>query len=255
MTFLFFVVAGLLLVPVALSTVFHFRRDRIADWRNADRSSAGLLPPPIPRTGAVVRIFSARTVRWRGIVASHSWIVVKESGAAKYSRFDYTAWGEPIWIDRFIPDGRWFGRVQELVFAVDGAKAERIIPLIRQAVRQYAYPNIGDYHAWPGPNSNTFVAAIIAAVPGMLAALPPTAIGKDFPFDRRWTGWTPSHTGIRLNLGGYLGFSLGWVEGVEINILGAVAGIDLRRPALKLPGLGRLGVPIAVVPQPDPRRP
>jgi hypothetical protein len=76
----------------------------------------------------------------------------------------------------------------------------------------------------------------------MRAALPPTALGKDFPFDRRWVGWTPSRTGIRVNLGGYLGLSMGWVEGVEINVLSAVAGIDLRRPALKLPGLGRLGV-------------
>jgi hypothetical protein len=105
-----------------------------------------------------------------------------------------------------------------------------MIPLIRQAVRHYAYPNIGDYRAWPGPNSNTFVASIIAAVPGMRAALPPTALGKDFPFDRRWVGWTPSPTGIRITLGGYLGVSIGWVEGVEINALSAVAGN--RRPAV-----------------------
>jgi hypothetical protein len=76
------------------------------------------------------------------------------------------------------------------------------------------------------------------------SALPPTALGKDFPFDRRWVGWTPSRTGIRVNLGGYLGLSVGWVEGLEINVLSAVAGIDLRRPALKLPGLGRLGAPL-----------
>jgi Protein of unknown function (DUF3750) len=79
-----------------------------------------------------VRIFSARTVRWRGIVATHSWIVLKSASAASYSRFDYTAWGEPIWVDRFIPDGRWFGRMPELVFAADGTNAERMIPLIRQ---------------------------------------------------------------------------------------------------------------------------
>jgi hypothetical protein len=146
------------LVPLALATALHFSRDRIVDWRNADRWSAGLLPPALPQTAAVVRIFSARTVRWRGIVSTHSWIVLKDAGAARYSRFDYTAWGEPIWVDRFIPDGRWFGRVPELVFAADGAKAERMIPLIHEAIRRYAYPNIGDYRAWPGPNSNTFVA-------------------------------------------------------------------------------------------------
>ena len=130
----------------------------------------------------------------------------------------------------------------ELVFAADGTNAECMIPLIRHAVRDYPYPNIGDYRAWPGPNSNTFVAAIIAAVPGMRATLPPTAVGKDFPIDCRWVGLTPSGTGIRFNLGGYLGIAVGWVEGFEVNLLCAVAGIDIRRPAIKLPGLGRLGV-------------
>ena len=38
-------------------------------------------------------------------------------------------------------------------------------------------------------------------------------------------------------LDGYTGVTVGWVEGVEVNILGAVAGVDLRRPAPKLPGL------------------
>jgi hypothetical protein len=232
---------SLFLLPIVLATAFHFAKHRIVDWRNADRSSAGLLPPALPQTPAVVRIFSARTVRWRGIVATHSWIVLKDVGAASYSRFDYTAWGEPIWVDRFIPDGRWFGRIPEVIFAADGAKAERMIPLIREAIRSYAYPNIGDYRAWPGPNSNTFVAAIIAAVPGMRAALPPTAVGKDFPIDRRWVGLTPSRTGIRCTLGGYFGFAVGWVEGLEISLLSAVVGIDIRRPAIKLPGLGRLG--------------
>ena len=35
---------------------------------------------------------------------------------------------------------------------------------------------------------------------------------------------------------------------MELNVLGAVAGIDLRRPALKLPGLGRLGLPLQAAP-------
>ena len=76
----------------------------------------------------------------------------------------------------------------------------------------------------------------------MRATLPPTAIGKDFPYDDRWIGLTPSRTGIRLSLDGYLGITAGWVEGFEVNFLGAVFGIDLRRPAIKLPGLGRIGL-------------
>jgi hypothetical protein len=129
----------------------------------------------------------------------------------------------------------------ELIFAADGANAERMIPPDPGAIRGYAYPNIGDYRAWPGPNSNTFIASIIAAVPGMRAVLPPTAVGKDFPIDRQWVGLTPSRTGVRFNLGGYVGIAIGWVEGFEVNLLSAVAGIDIRRPAINLPGLGRLG--------------
>ena len=231
----------LVVLPLAIPMSRYLLRDRSVSWRYADRSSAGLLPDPT-RRDAVVRVFAARTISWRGIVASHCWIVVKAAQETAYRRFDYTAWGEPIWVDRFMPDGRWFGSLPETVFAADGVAADRMIPLILQAIRDYRYPRPGDYRAWPGPNSNTFVAAVISSVPGIAASLPPTAIGKDFPYDGRRLGFTPSGTGVRFNLGGYLGLTVGWVEGIEINILGGVWGLDVRRPALKLPALGRIGL-------------
>jgi hypothetical protein len=83
------------------------------------------------------------------------------------------------------------------------------------------------------------------AVPEMRAALPPTAIGKDYPYDGRWFRPTPSRTGLRLTFGGYGGLTFGWIEGIEINILGIVFGIDIRHPAVKLPGLGRFGMAAA----------
>ncbi|MDO8981045.1 MAG: DUF3750 domain-containing protein, partial [Afipia sp.] len=30
--------------------------------------------------------------------------------------------------------------------------------------------------------------------------------------------------------------------GVELNVLGAVVGVDIRRPAIKIPGIGRIGM-------------
>ncbi|MGC5781676.1 DUF3750 domain-containing protein [Methylobacterium sp. NFXW15] len=230
------------LAPIAVSAARYYWFNDISDWRLADRSSAGLLPPAQRKPEAVVRVFSARTVSWRGIVATHSWIVVKGAGERAYQRFDYTAWGQPIWVDRFVPDGRWFGSLPEVIFAADGPEAERMLPRIRETIATYRYAAIGDYRLWPGPNSNTFVAAVMSAVPEMEASLPATAIGKDFPYDGRWIGLTPSRTGLRLNLGGYLGLTAGWVEGVEVNLLGAVAGFDIRRPGLKLPGIGRVGI-------------
>ena len=232
----------LFVAPIALSAALYAWRGANVDWRAADRSSAGLLPPASAKAEAVVRIFSARTVSWRGVLASHSWIVIKRAGASAYRRYDYTAWGEPIWIDRFAADGRWFGQIPQIVFAADGTAAEAMIPKIENAVAGYAYRHLGDYRLWPGPNSNTFIAAIMSAAPEIDAVLPPTAVGKDFPFDGRWFGRTPSGTGVRINLGGYAGLTIGWVEGIEINILGAVAGLDIRRPALKLPSFGRVGI-------------
>jgi hypothetical protein len=233
----------LLFGPIGVSAASYFMSERAsANWYAADRSSAGVLPQISSHPDALVRIYAARTVRWRGIVAVHSWIVFKDKGAARYSRYDYTAWGEPIRVDGFVADGRWFGEVPDEVFRADGERAATLIPKIRTAIENYKYRNLGDYRAWPGPNSNTFVAAIIDAVPEMHAVLPPTAIGKDFPYDGEWFGRTPSGTGLRATLGGYLGITVGWLEGFELNVLGAVLGIDIRRPAIKIPGIGRIGM-------------
>jgi len=230
----------LVIAPLIISAVHYLLGDRRANWQTADRSSAGLLPASSQHPDALVRIFAARTVRWRGIFAVHTWIVVKERGASRYSRYDYTAWGEPIRVDGFAADGRWFGAVPETVVSIDGQEAERLIPKIRSVIENYKFRTHGDYSPWPGPNSNTFVQAVLDALPELNAVLPPTAIGKDYPYRGKWYGLTPSQTGVFVSLGGYLGVIVGWVEGIELNLFGGVLGLDLRRPALKLPGIGRL---------------
>jgi hypothetical protein len=231
--------------PIAVSAAEYLLGDRRDNWQTADRSSAGLLPNPADHSEALIRVFAARTVRWRGIFAVHTWIVVKERGASRYTRYDYTAWGEPIRIDGFAPDGRWFGALPEALVSVDGDKAEQLIPKIRSVVESYGFRAYGDYRPWPGPNSNTFIQAILDAVPELDAVLPPTAIGKDYPYRGSWFGLTPSGSGVFFSLGGYLGLTIGWIEGVELNFFGGVLGLDIRRPALKLPGIGRIGTPLS----------
>lgn len=232
----------LYLLPIGASALRYRIGGGRDGWRVADRSSAGLLPDAAAHPDAVVRVFAARTVRWRGIVAMHCWIVLKAAGDAAYSRYDYTAWGEPIRVNGFVADGRWFGQVPDLVYAADGPAAAAMVPRMQAAIEGYAWRRLGDYRAWPGPNSNTFVAAVLDAVPGLDVALPPLAIGKDYPYDGRWLRVTSSGTGVRLSLGGYSGVTVGWVEGIELNIIGGVVGVDVRRPAIKLPGLGRIGM-------------
>ena len=226
--------------PIAVHAALFWKTTSGAWWA-ADRSSAGLLPPAGVDAPAALRIYAARTVSWRGLFAVHSWIVLKAQGEP-YERYDLTAWGEPIRINGFAADGRWFGAQPQEVFALDGAAATDVIPRIKTAIATYRYRHTGDYAAWPGPNSNTFVATLMAAIPGVSEALPPTAIGKDFPVDGRWLTRTPSGTGVTLSLGGYAGVTVAWVEGLQLNLLGLVAGLDLRRPAIWLPAVGRIGV-------------
>jgi hypothetical protein len=102
------------------------------------------------------------------------------------------------------------------------------------------YPYAKSYHAWPGPNSNTFTAFVSREVPELRVDLPPTAIGKDYlgivPVAR-----TPSGTGGQVSVLGIAGITAGWEEGVEVNVLGLTFGLDPYSLSIKLPLLGRIG--------------
>jgi hypothetical protein len=240
------ILLAVFLTPLALHAAWWLSTDEAVAWSRADWGSANLLPAPRAKPEAMVHVYAARTGRWKGIFAHHSWIVVKEKGAASYTRYDKVAWGRPVKVNNWAPDALWYGHRPVLVGAVEGREAEALIPKIRAAVASYPYSRSGDYSVWPGPNSNSFVAYVLAAVPEARIALPPTAIGKDWHVASGIFGMTPSGTGVQLSLGGLLGVTVGWVEGVEVNVLGLVTGLDIRRPAIKLPGFGRIGVgPVA----------
>jgi hypothetical protein len=118
---------------------------------------------------------------------------------------------------------------------------DALIDRVDAAVQAYPYPST--YRTWPGPNSNTFTAFVGRAVPELRLDLPPTAVGKDFLPGGAPAALAPSGTGVQLSLLGLAGVLIGWEEGIEVNLLGLTFGLDLNRPALKLPGLGRLGIP------------
>jgi hypothetical protein len=239
-------VAAFLLPIAARATLFAFD-DRPQGWNRANWSSIGSLPAANAHPDARVLVLSARTGGWRGVVAVHSWIVVKPENGTRWMRYDVVGWGNPIRTNGWEPDGRWRGNDPTVVVDVRGAEAERLIPKIEAAVKDYQWRNAGDYRAWPGPNSNTFVATALRAVPELGAILPPNAIGRDFR-PEFYLGVSDSRTGIELNLWGVAGFKLGWVEGVELNLLGLVTGVDFRNPAIKLPGIGRVGIELLVPP-------
>jgi hypothetical protein len=125
-----------------------------------------------------------------------------------------------------------------VIAEAEGGAAAAMIPKIQAVIESYE-AKVGHYRFWPGPNSNTFVATVLRAVPELKASLPPTAIGKDFR-SGAFAGLTDSRTGVEVSLLGIFGVKIGWIEGLEINLLGFIAGVDLRQPALKLPGFGRI---------------
>ena len=227
------------LAPVAIGAGELAYHGGPTHWSNWDRAATSDLPPAAKHPQARILVMSGRTRGWNGVVAVHSWVVVKGENEQAWRRYDVAGWGNPVRLNWWPPD-LWFGEHGTVVLDIKGERAEKLIPRIDEAIKSYHYAHAGDYRIWPGPNSNTFVASVLRAIPEAGVALPSNAIGRDFrPLP--YVGWTDSGTGIELNLWGMFGLKLGWVEGVEINVLGLVAGLDLRHPGIKLPGLGRIG--------------
>jgi hypothetical protein len=230
------------LLPLLVRAVVYYVGERPGGWRDADWSSARILAPAASDPEARIIVFSGRTGRWKGIFAVHSWIVLKPENAKSYTRYDLTGFGRPIHVNGWAPDARWFGNTPQVVADIRGPAAAVAIPKIRAAIADYPFAKLGDYRLWPGPNSNTFVAHVLRAAPELGITLLPEAIGKDFRTDGALFGLTGSGTGVEASLWGLFGLKLGWVEGLEVNLLSLVAGLDIRRPAIKLPGFGRIGV-------------
>jgi len=233
------------LISSLLLIFFNTSQGWAQDWRTATRESAGLAPDPQKEKGAVVQVYAARTVSWRGYFAVHSWIATKEKNADQYTTYHVIGWRvnrgqEAVLIQHDIPDRHWFGAKPELIEDLRGEDAERAIPKIDNLARNYAYKNV--YRAYPGPNSNTFISHIIRNVDELKVELPPNAIGKDWINQGDIVGWSESGTGVQLSLWGLFGVTVGLQEGLELNLLGLNFGVDFLRPALKLPMVGRVGL-------------
>jgi hypothetical protein len=214
------------------------------DWRTATHRPAGLAPDAASHREAVVQVYAARAFAWRGAFADHTWIAVKPTGAPRYTRYEVIGWyggdGRSVVTigQSRAADAEWFGAQPRLLRDLRGAAAEAVIARLPEAVA--SYDSATRYRVWPGPNSNSFVAHLARAIPALGVTLPSTAVGKDWLGGGRIVAPTPSGTGWQVSFDGILGVALARDEGLEVNLLGLVVGLDLRRPALKLPGIGRV---------------
>ncbi|MCB1956466.1 MAG: DUF3750 domain-containing protein [Rhodocyclaceae bacterium] len=245
------VLAMAFLAPVALAVAWYFAAsDGPVDWRTARSDSTGQAPSAENTPDAVIQVYAARAFRWRGAFGVHTWVATKHTGADHYVRYEVMGFGlrqggGAVRIHPSIPDAYWYGKRPQLLRDLrGGTEVDDLIDRIDALARSYPYDD--RYRLWPGPNSNTFVAYLARALPELALDLPPTAIGKDFLPGGAWLAAAPSGRGYQLSLGGLLGLIAAPEEGVELNLLGLAIGLDFSPPALKLPGLGRIG------PSPDP---
>lgn len=211
-------------------------------WSQARRDSAKIAPDPLKyKDQAIIQIYVAPTYGWKGLVAVHPWIIYKAAGETHFNRWEVVSWGSNNVVRHNYtqPDGYWFGARPRLLVDYRAADAQTLIPRIQAAINSYPWPH--SYRAWPGPNSNTFMAHIGRQVPELGLDLPANAIGKDYRPLSRIIGLSPSGQGVQLSLLGVLGFTAGVREGVEINVLALNVGVDFNPPALRLPFIGRLG--------------
>jgi len=212
-------------------------------WATAPRHSAGIAPDPVQQADiAIVQVYVAPTFGWRGVFAVHPWIIFKRSGETAFTRYDVVGWGGNDVVRRnyALPDGLWYGAQPKLLVDQRGDGVDAMIGQIETAIKGYPYPDT--YRSYPGPNSNTFLAHIGREVPALKLDLPANAIGKDYRPISRPLGLSPSGSGWQISLLGLLGLSVGFEEGVEMNILGLNFGLDFNSPGLRLPFIGRLGV-------------
>jgi len=219
---------------------------RQGEWWQARRDPSGQAPDPAVTPEAVLQVYAARAVGWRGVLAVHTWIALKPSEAVSYTRYEVIGWGvdrgvPAVRINRTGPDNYWFGSRPVLLVDLRGEGVDALIARVEAAVKAYPYPSA--YRTWPGPNSNTFTAYVGRAVPELRLHLPPTAIGKDYLPGGALAASSPSGRGVQLSLFGLAGLLAGWDEGIEVNLLGLTFGVDVKDPALKLPGVGRVGTP------------
>ncbi len=205
-----FLLLGLFVLPVLISGCLPDPRGGVP-WYQASRDPTGLAPDPATTQEAVIQVYAARAVSWRGIFAVHTWIAVKPTAAAHYARYEVLGFGvsngaPAVRVDRTGPDNYWFGARPQIVLDTRGTNADAMIEKIRAAVASYPYPH--EYRAWPGPSSNTFTPPILRGrFPSSVLAFRRTRSAKIFCPEAPWLLQPPVVRGFRSRYTAWPAFS------------------------------------------------
>jgi hypothetical protein len=191
----------------------------------------------------VVQLVRARLPGALRPIAVHYWFNAYDARVGRWERWELwqdegagaSSWGH-IHRDLMAPWSNVGGGEAVIEDEWTGEDAERLIATLH---RPESYPDRSTYRAWPGPNSNTYVAWVLRES-GVSADLGPLGIGKDW---RGWIGGGATTTGTGLHFDTPLfGVKLGIVEGVELHVLAFTFGFAFLKPTLKTP-FGALSLP------------
>src|SRR5947207_15449706 len=83
---------GLFVLPVLVSGCLADGRGGVP-WYEARRDPTGLAPDPAITQEAVVQVYAARAVSWRGVFSLPTWIAVKPTAAQRYTRYEVRGMG------------------------------------------------------------------------------------------------------------------------------------------------------------------
>ena len=128
-------ILALFLLPVAARAALFAYANGPLSWRDADWSSTGLLPRAADFKPARIIVFTGTAGAWKGVFSVHSWIVLKNADEPQWRRYDVVGWGEPVRVNNWPVDGRWYGNKPVVLADISGPEAERLLPQIERAVK------------------------------------------------------------------------------------------------------------------------
>jgi len=99
----------------------------------ARRDPTGLAPDPAITPEAVIQVYAARAVSWRGVFSMHTWIAVQPTAAPRYTRYEVLGFGVAngplaVRIDRMGLDNYWFGARPQVVLDRRGPDVDAMVP-------------------------------------------------------------------------------------------------------------------------------
>jgi hypothetical protein len=176
-----------------------------------------------------------------GLLGLHYWFAVFKPETERWHRWEVwqradaggTSWGH-VHKDLMNADADVGGGPMQIRAEWHGEEARALAQAI---ARSSEYSERGRYLAWPGPNSNTYIAWVLRRA-GVPVDLEPRGIGKDY-LGLAGLAITTTGTGVQAE-SSLLGLKVGLHDGVELHFLSLTFGLDALRPAAKTP-FGRLG--------------